>query len=57
MDIPVPETISNITDNTTHQQRQERKVRVCSREHIPLQIDNRERFKVRVQDSVDETNV
>ena len=57
MDIPVPKTIPNITDNTTNQQCQERKVRVCRGEHVPLQIDDRERFEVRVENSVDETNV
>jgi len=42
MDIPVPKTVSNITDNTTDQQCQERKVGVGSREHVSLQIDDRE---------------
>jgi ribosome assembly protein YihI (activator of Der GTPase) len=57
MDVPVPKTIPNITNDTTHQQRQERKIRVCSREHVPLQVYNGERFKVRVENSVNKSNV
>jgi len=57
MHIPVPKTVSDITDDTTNQQRQEWKVRVGSREHVTLEVDNRERLEVRVQDSVNETNV
>lgn len=57
MDIPVPKTVSDITDNTTNQQCQERKIRVGSREHVTLEVNNRERLEVRVQDSVNETDV
>ena len=57
MHIPVPKTVSDITDDTTNQQRQEWKVRVGSREHVTFEVNNRERLEVRVQDCVNETNV